>query len=113
MRIPSLALALSLVSSPIAAAELVLFEYDGCLWCEAWKRDVGRYYDRTAEGLATPLRIVDMLDRRPPSLQRVRPVRIAPTFVVVENGQELGRITGYTDAKSFWTDFSRILSRKQ
>ena len=112
MRIAPLALALSLFSTPIMAAELVLFEYDGCLWCEAWKRDVGGYYAQTAEGQIAPLRIVDMLDRRPPSLRRVRPIRTAPTFVVVENGREVGRITGYTDAKAFWTDFAKILRRR-
>lgn len=109
MRIPCLALVMTLSTAPAVAAELVLFEYDGCLWCEEWKRDVGVYYAETAEGKMAPLRIVDLLDRRPADLRHIRPVRATPTFVLVEDGRELGRITGYTDAREFWTDFSAVL----
>ncbi len=109
MRIAAFALAMTITTAPALAAELVLFEYDGCLWCEEWKRDVGTYYAKTAEGQIAPLRIVDLLDRRPSDLRRIRPVRATPTFVLVENGRELGRITGYTDARSFWTDFGKVL----
>jgi thioredoxin-related protein len=30
------------------------------------------------------------------------PVRYTPTFVVVDHGHEVGRITGYIDDESFW-----------
>ena len=102
-------LALTLFSSPVQAAELVLFEFDGCLWCEQWKSDVGAYYHETAEGQAAPLRVVDLFDKRPAHLRRIRPVRATPTFVLVDEGRELGRITGYTDPKEFWLDFGKML----
>jgi len=108
----ALAIALIVLASPLSAAELVLFEYDGCLWCEEWKKDVGVYYAETAEGKAAPLRVVDLLDKRPAHLARVRAVRATPTFVLVEDGREVGRITGYTDAKSFWTDYSKVLDAR-
>ena len=104
-----LALALAFITSPLSAAELVLFEFDGCLWCEQWKRDVGTYYGETAEGQAAPLRVVDLFDKRPTHLTRIRPVRATPTFVLVDEGREVGRITGYTDAKAFWIDFGEML----
>ena len=108
----ALALSLTLVATPLSAAELVLFEFDGCLWCEQWKADIGRYYAETAEGKAAPLRVVDLFDKRPAHLRQIRPVRATPTFVLVEKGREVGRITGYTDAKSFWTDFGKMLTAK-
>ena len=104
-----LVLALTLLATPVKAAELVLFEFDGCLWCEQWKLDVGPYYHETAEGMAAPLRVVDLFDKRPAHLRQIRPVRATPTFVLVDEGRELGRITGYTGATEFWTDFGKIL----
>ncbi len=108
----ALALSITLVATPLSAAELVLFEFDGCLWCEQWKADVGSYYAETAEGKAAPLRVVDLFDKRPAHLRQIRPVSATPTFVLVEKGREVGRITGYTDAKSFWTDFGKMLTAK-
>ena len=102
-------LALTLLASPAQSAELVLFEFDGCLWCEQWKSDVGPYYHDTAEGQAAPLRVVDLFDKRPKHLRRIRPVRATPTFVLVDEGRELGRITGYTGAREFWIDFRKML----
>jgi len=100
---------ISLLAAPVQAAELVLFEFDGCLWCEQWKSDVGSYYHDTAEGQTAPLRVVDLFDKRPPHLRRIRPVRATPTFVLVDEGRELGRITGYTGPREFWIDFGKML----
>jgi len=107
-----LVFALTLLATPVQAAELVLFEFDGCLWCEQWKRDIGPYYAATAEGMAAPLRVVDLFDKRPAHLRKLRPVRATPTFVLVEEGEEVGRITGYTDEKAFWTDFTTMLEAR-
>lgn len=105
------ALALTLFSTPLSAAELVLFEFDGCLWCEQWKADVGTYYPQTAEGKAAPLRVVDLFDKRPAHLRNIRPVRATPTFVLIDGGREVGRITGYTDPKAFWLDYGKMLDK--
>jgi thioredoxin-related protein len=117
MRATALTFALSLTTAttatPLNAAELVLFEFDGCLWCEQWKSDVGTYYAETAEGQAAPLRVVDLFDKRPAHLRRLRPVRATPTFVLVDEGREIGRITGYTDAKAFWTDYGKMLANPE
>lgn len=106
-------LAVALVATPLQAGELVLFEFDGCLWCEQWKREVGTYYPKTAEGKAAPLRVIDLFDKRPPYLASIAPVRATPTFVLVENGEEVGRIIGYTDPKAFWTDFGEMLGNAE
>ena len=44
------ALAASLLWPALSrAAELVMFEQGGCVWCARWNREVGPVYDKTAE----------------------------------------------------------------
>jgi hypothetical protein len=84
------------------AAELVMFETRACPWCAAWHRDVGGIYHKTTESRAAPLRRVDMDGPRPDDLAAVRPVVYSPTFVLLDEGREIGRIQGYPGADHFW-----------
>lgn len=84
------------------AAELVMFEAVGCSWCEAWDRDVGAIYDRTAEARIAPLRRVDLNAPRPADLAEIGGIVYTPTFVLVEDGREVGRILGYPGEAHFW-----------
>lgn len=85
-----------------AAAELVLFEAADCVWCEAWNTEIGDIYPKTAEAQIAPLRRVDIHDERPVDLAAVRGIVYTPTFVLMEGGQEVGRITGYAGEEFFW-----------
>lgn len=85
------------------AAELVMYERPGCPWCVRWHREVGGIYPKTPEGARAPLRAV-MLDRQSQSAYRLKePVFYTPTFVLVEKGEEIGRITGYMGDDAFWS----------
>lgn len=107
-----LALVLLLAMLPAAGgAELVMFETDGCPWCEAWEREVGVIYGRTAEGARAPLTRLDLAAPRPPGLRLAAPVIYTPTFVLVERGRELGRITGYPGEMHFWGLLGALLER--
>jgi thioredoxin-related protein len=86
----------------VRAAELVMFESPLCEWCEAWDRDVGVVYHKTEEGRLAPLRRVELHAPRPEDLGTVDAVVYTPTFVLVERGRELGRITGYPGEDHFW-----------
>jgi len=92
----------SLAAAPAHAAELVMFDTDGCYHCLEWKRQVGRYYHKTIEGSAAPLTVLDIRGPRPAHLHNLRTPVAAPTFVLVENGRELGRIVGYDGEQRFW-----------
>lgn len=107
-----LALAASLLVTPSKAAELVMFESDGCYWCERWKREVGTYYRQTAEARLAPLRRIDLFDRRPDDLTGIRGVLVTPTFVLVEKGREIGRIVGHPGKQEFWIALSRLLAMR-
>jgi thioredoxin-related protein len=89
---------------PIAAqaSELLMFEQAGCVYCARWDRDVGSLYEKTPESKSLPLRRIDIQNQRASGVTLASPVRYTPTFVVVDNGHEVGRITGYSNDDSFW-----------
>src|SRR4051812_9334327 len=97
----SLALGL-LLAVQAQAAELVMFEQGGCVYCARWNRDVAPIYDKTAEARVLPLRRVDIGQQNAAGVSLAEPVRYTPTFVVAEGGREIGRITGYINDESFW-----------
>ncbi|WP_107346043.1 thioredoxin fold domain-containing protein [Rhodopseudomonas palustris] len=84
------------------AAELVMFERDGCVWCARWDRDVGPIYPKTDEAKLLPLRRINIDHDKDPGLGLASPVRFTPTFVVIDQGREVGRITGYINDDAFW-----------
>ena len=84
------------------AAELLMYRRAGCPWCQAWDEAIGPAYPKSDLGRLLPLRAVD-LDREPlPAVALARPVRFTPTFVVVDEGREVGRIEGYPGEDFFW-----------
>lgn len=85
-----------------AGVELVMFETAGCEWCERWHKEVGEIYPNTTESEIAPLRRVDLDQPIPADLGDIRGVRYTPTFVLVEDGREVGRILGYPGEAFFW-----------
>ena len=104
------AILVALLGTQAAASELVMFERDGCLWCQRWNKDVGAVYDKAEEAKRLPLRRVN-LDRQHAGFTLKEPVRYTPTFVVVDDGAEIGRITGYINAESFWGLLGALLGK--
>lgn len=93
------------------AAELLMFELDGCPWCRMWHKEVGPGYPLSPEGQRAPLRIVDIRAPLPPGLVLDKPVTSSPTFVLVEQNREVGRITGYPGADFFWPLLDELISK--
>ncbi|HVZ54335.1 MAG TPA: transcriptional regulator [Pseudolabrys sp.] len=88
--------------APARAAELVMFEQAGCVWCQAFDREVAPIYPKTDEGKRAPLRRVDIKDKLPAELAFIQVERMTPLFVLVEGGHEIGRIRGYPGDDNFW-----------
>ncbi|MBB4265704.1 thioredoxin family protein [Roseospira visakhapatnamensis] len=93
------------------AAELVMFESAGCSWCKQWHADLGSIYPKTAESRMAPLRRVNLHDPWPTDLKAVRGVSFTPTFVLVHDGAEVGRITGYAGDEFFWFQLGSLLEK--
>jgi hypothetical protein len=96
------AMFIALSLSNVCAAELVMFEQAGCAWCEAFDREIAPIYGKTEEGKRAPLRRVDIAQNLPADLAFLDVERLAPLFVLVDRGHEIGRIRGYPGEDHFW-----------
>ena len=94
--------AVVVLASAADAAELLMYRRAGCPWCATWDREIGPIYPKTDIGRRVPLRMVDLDRGDTPAVRTRSPVRYTPTFVLVENGQEVGRIEGYPGDAFFW-----------
>lgn len=93
------------------ALELVMFETKSCQWCAEWHRVIGPIYPKSAEGKRALLRRIDLHDARPSDLAAIKPVVYTPTFVLVEEGVEMGRIEGYPGEEFFWGLLAQQLAK--
>jgi hypothetical protein len=90
------------------AAELVMYRRDGCPWCAKWDGEIGPIYPKTDFSKRAPLRLINLdHDRDLPIAHGA--IRYTPTFVLVENAKEVGRIEGYPGDEFFWPRLSNLL----
>lgn len=100
-----LLLAITLFVSPVvsrAEMTLLMAEEDGCMWCARWDAEISEIYSKTPEGHAAPLQRVDIHAAIPDGIALERPLYYTPTFVLLDDGQEVGRIEGYPGEDFFW-----------
>ncbi|WP_247646105.1 transcriptional regulator [Labrenzia sp. VG12] len=96
---------------PAMAAELIMVEQPGCVWCERWDEEIGGAYPKTEEGRVAPLRRVDITDGWPEDLAGVARERLTPTFILVSDGVEIDRLRGYPGEHFFWPLLSAMLEK--
>ncbi len=89
--------------------ELLMFEETGCYWCARWNAEISDIYPKTQEGRAAPLHRVNIHSGPPAGITLKSRPAYTPTFVVVDDGQEIGRIEGYPGQDFFWGLLGRIL----
>lgn len=91
-----------LAAFPVSAGELVMFETASCPWCLRWHAEIGPVYPNTPESKCAPLRLVDLEAERPDDLKDIHGIKFTPTFVVMNDGHEVGRLVGYPGEDFFW-----------
>lgn len=104
---------LMLALAPVAAKAdtyLLMAEEDGCHWCAKWNKEIAHIYPKTAEGRTAPLKRYD-LHGETPDVAFESKVRFTPTFILVHNGGEVGRIEGYPGEDFFWSLLSMMFSQ--
>ena len=106
-----LALALSLPVPAFAETFLLMAEEHGCIWCERWDDEIAQIYPKTDEGQKAPLVRYDLLDGTPDNVTLKRRVNFTPTFLLVWDGQEIGRIEGYPGEDFFWGLLGMLLDQ--
>ncbi|MEO1292850.1 MAG: transcriptional regulator [Pseudomonadota bacterium] len=106
-----LILALILSALPARAAELVMVEEKWCDWCQRWEEEIGVVYAKTTEGKTAPLRRVDIHGDEIETLALKSRAHYTPTFVLMDDDVEIGRIEGYPGEDFFWGMLGQLLDR--
>ena len=87
---------------------LLMAERDGCYWCDRWDVEIAAIYPKTSEGKTARLERFDIkTGARDVDLEK--PVRFTPTFILVNDGKEVGRIEGYPGEDFFWAMLSMMI----
>lgn len=115
---PALAMAAGLTAACVfgapgwaEAAELLMFEQKACPFCDAFKREIAPDYPRSHAGLRAPLRRVDIWDSRTGGVEGLDPAVFTPTFVLVDDGKEVGRLMGYPGRRYFYAEIDALIDR--
>lgn len=103
-----LCVAQSAAAAPSPGLSLVMIEEEGCGYCRRWLEEVGPGYAASDEGRRAPLR---RLDRFSSEAARFARVVYTPTFVLLRDGQEKGRILGYPGPDFFWSLLADLLRK--
>jgi thioredoxin-related protein len=90
--------------------QLVVMEAEGCIYCTVFRRDVLPSYEVSERGKDMPVRFVDVNDVVKSGIELVQPIDILPTFVVVKDNREVGRIPGYVGPEDFFHSINYLLS---
>ena len=96
---------------PLSAAAdtyLLMAEQTGCSWCKRWNAEIADIYPKTVEGQTAPLRRYDIHGDEP-VITFVNRVHFTPTFILVQDGHEVGRMEGYAGEDFFWGLLNKML----
>ena len=90
-------------------SKLLMFEQDGCYWCEIWDDEISEIYPKTLEGSVAPLQRIDIHSTLSTEITLKSSPQFTPTFIIVNNNIEVGRIEGYPGEDFFWGLIDKIL----
>jgi hypothetical protein len=86
---------------------LIMVEEYGCRFCHRWNAEVGTVYARSEEGRKAPLVRVK---REAADVSRLKPVVYTPTFILMQDDREVGRISGYPGESYFWEELDALIA---
>lgn len=96
---------------PKMDAELLVFEVDGCAYCILFRRDVAPAYERSPRAKLVPMRFIDANKADISRLNLAKPLKVVPTIVLMVDGREVERITGYMGPEPFFHMISSLMRR--
>jgi len=85
----------------------------GCFWCQKWTDEIGPIYPKTTEGQTAPLIRQDIHTPLPEGVTLARALVFTPTFVLLNDGVEVGRIEGYPGEDFFWGLLAQMIEKAQ
>ena len=101
----------ALVNGKACAAQVVERIALTIAWCARWNEEIGGIYNKTDEGKRAPLRRVDISENLPADIEFSSRANFTPTFVLIEDGKEVGRIEGYPGEHFFWPMLGQLLNK--
>ena len=90
--------------------QLVVMESSDCTYCTIFRRDVLPSYEASEQAKDMPVRFVDVNDINKTQIELQSPIDNLPTFVIVKDNNEIGRIPGYIGPEDFFHSISYLLS---
>lgn len=93
-----------------APVRLLMVQAPGCIYCEAWRREIGPGYPKSTEGRAAPLLVTDIDGPWPDGVALARRPTITPTFILLSEGKELDRLEGYPGDDFFYPLIDQMLA---
>lgn len=81
--------------------ELIVLEVENCGICSLVRTEIAPAYARTARAQAVPMRFVDINRVDMQRLQLTAPVTVVPTILLMRDGMEIDRVTGYLGPENF------------
>lgn len=111
-KLPLVVLAVGIAASAAKAElRLLMIEQPGCAYCARWNTEIAPIYPKTPEGRAAPLERVQLKGPYPEDAEiGTRPV-FTPTFILLADGREAGRIDGYPGEDFFWGLLGQMMQR--
>lgn len=93
--------------------ELIVLEAPNCTYCAVFRRDVLPAYLRSPRATDLPLRFLDLNDPAADQLRLTSSVDMVPTIVLMRDGREADRITGYMGREAFFQSVGRMVTSGQ
>ena len=80
-----------------------------CLYCIIWEKQIGKIYPKTDIAKKFPLKRIEVKNFINYKKYDLKKTNITPTFILIKNTKEEGRIEGYTNPEMFWWQVDEIM----
>lgn len=92
------------------SVELVVFEHRDCTYCRVFRADTLPRYRENGHEAKAPIRFVSIEHTDIGAMNlRGGAIQMVPTFVLMQNGEEVGRIAGYWAPDNFFKMLSNLM----
>lgn len=98
---------------PDSSLELIVVESEGCRPCAAFRSHILPIYQASSHARRVPMRIVTLEGIEASGLKLDSPLEVLPTVLLLSNGAEIARLTGFIAPESFLTVVQSMLDRAE
>jgi hypothetical protein len=91
--------------------ELVVIEVAGCTVCQLVRVHIQPAYEQSARAREVPMRYVDITHIDETTIGLRERVATVPTIVLMRDGREVDRISGYTGPSNFFAALTHMIEQ--